>query len=527
MFHAVSLKIAARNVCYLSVFNSHCGSREWPAIEDRQLGNRLSRCVDGEYLFTPAHGSLEDTNFAPCDDVQTMARLAFREQQFSRTEELAHRAGGERLQLGLRKAREQRGFAEDCGEVDAFSGHSEILAARLKSLHRLPIVRFHRFMNPQINTTDFDERPFIAIWEVTQACDLACVHCRASAQPDRDPMELSTDEGKHLIDQIAAMRVPVFVLTGGDPIKRRDLFELIAHARSVNVRVSLTPSATPLLTRDIVARLKEAGLARLAVSMDGASAGTHDAFRGLSGSFARTLDAVRWANEVGLPVQINTTFSRRNIAEIDTIVALMKSLSITLWSVFFLVPTGRGKLNDLLNADEFEVLFGKIYSLSKTAGFDIKTTEAQHYRRFLLQHRVAERRDGTAVVGAQEKAADAIGRAPRGLNDGKGFVFISHRGEVFPSGFLPLSAGSIRQQDLEVIYRESPLFQDLRNTSKLEGKCGACEFKAICGGSRSRAYALTGNPFAEEPCCSYVPKGYIQPAQQVKKATTLHVLQGA
>lgn len=382
-------------------------------------------------------------------------------------------------------------------------------------------------MNPQIDTTDFDERPFIAIWEVTQACDLACVHCRASAQPDRDPLELSTDEGKCLIDQIAAMKVPVFVLTGGDRIKRPDLFELIAHARSVDVRVSLTPSATPLLTRDIVVRLKEAGLARLAVSMDGASAATHDAFRGLSGSFARTLDAVRWANEVGLPVQINTTFSRRNIAEIDAIVALMKNLSITLWSVFFLVPTGRGKLNDLLNADEFEELFGKIYSLSKTAGFDIKTTEAPHYRRFLLQQRVAERRDGTAGVGAQEKAADAIGRAPRGLNDGKGFVFISHRGEVFPSGFLPLSAGSIRQQDLDLIYRESPLFQDLRNTSKLEGKCGACEFKAICGGSRSRAYALTGNPFAEEPCCSYVPKSYIPPPPQVKKSTMLHVLQGA
>ena len=175
--------------------------------------------------------------------------------------------------------------------------------------------------------------------------------------------------------------------------------------------------------------------------------------------------------------QINTTFSHRNIAEIDTIVALMTVLSITLWSVFFLVPTGRGKLNDLLTADEFETLFGKVYSLSKTAGFDIKTTEAQHYRRFLLQQRVTERRDGTGVVGVHEKTADVIGRAPHGLNDGKGLVFISHRGEVFPSGFLPLSAGSIRQQDLDVIYRESPLFQDLRNTSKLEGKCDACEFK--------------------------------------------------
>lgn len=380
-------------------------------------------------------------------------------------------------------------------------------------------------MDPQINTIDFNERPFIAIWEVTQACDLACVHCRASAQPDRHPMELSTDEGKHLIDQIAALKVPVFVLTGGDPIKRPDLFELIGHARSVGVRVSLTPSATPLLTKDIVVRFKEAGLARLAVSMDGASAETHDAFRGMSGSFARTLDAVRWANEIDLPIQINTTFSRRNIAEIHEIVALIEKLRITLWSVFFLVPTGRAKLNDLMNAEEFEAVFERIYSLSKTAAFDIKTTEAQHYRRFMLQQRVAECKAGASPSTRQEKAVDALGRAPRGLNDGKGFVFISHTGEVFSSGFMPLSAGNIRLRDLAVIYRESPLFKDLRDTSKLEGKCGSCEFKEICGGSRARAHALTGNPHAEEPCCSYIPRGYARPAPQARKATTLHVLQ--
>src|ERR1035437_3570484 len=291
-------------------------------------------------------------------------------------------------------------------------------------------IGFHRIMNPLINAIDFNERPFIAIWEVTQACDLACVHCRASAQPDRHPMELTTAEGKYLIDQIANLKVPVFVLTGGDPIKRPDLFELIGHARTRGVRVSLTPSATPLLTGEMVVRLKEAGLARLAVSMDGACAETHDAFRGMLGSFAQTLDAVRWANEIELPVQINTTFSQRNIAEIDTIVALMESLRIALWSVFFLVPTGRGKLSDLLNADEFEQVFAKIYSLSKNAIFDIKTTEPQHYRRFLLQQKVAERTAGTVTPAAQEKVDDSIGRAPRGLNDGKGFAFISHTGEV-------------------------------------------------------------------------------------------------
>lgn len=388
----------------------------------------------------------------------------------------------------------------------------------------LAICWFYTHMNPQIQTVDFNERPFIAIWEVTQACDLACVHCRASAQPERHPEELTTPEGKQLIDQIAAWKVPVFVLTGGDPIKRPDLFELISYARSVGVRVSLTPSATPLLTREVIVRLREAGLARLAVSMDGASAATHDAFRGLSGSFARTLDAVRWANEVGLPVQINTTFSRRNIGEIDQIVALMEQLRITLWSVFFLVPTGRGKLNDLLSAGEFEGTFEKLHQLSKSATFDIKTTEAQHYRRFVLQKKVADKRAGIHVE--PRVSADYIGRAPRGLNDGKGFVFISHKGEVFPSGFLPLSAGSIREQRLESIYRDSDLFRSLRDTSKLEGKCGACEFKDICGGSRSRSYALTGNPFAEEPCCSHIPRAY-DPSSHPRTQTTLHVLQGA
>jgi len=388
-------------------------------------------------------------------------------------------------------------------------------------------------MNPQVNTVNFDERPFIAIWEVTQACDLACVHCRASAQPERHPLELTTEEGKQLIDQIAALEVPVFVLTGGDPIKRPDLFELIAHARQRGVRVSLTPSATPLLTRDIVVRLKEAGLARLAVSLDGACAETHDAFRGLSGSYARTLEAIRWAGEIGLPVQINTTFSRRNIGEIGSIVALMESLKIALWSVFFLVPTGRGKLDQLLDADEFEEVFARLYRLSKTASFDIKTTEAQHYRRYVLQQRTAERKAGgqnAPANGNREITPDAIGRAPRGLNDGKGFLFVSHTGDVYPSGFLPFSAGSVRQDDLATIYRNSPLFRDLRDTGMLEGKCGACEFKQICGGSRARAYALTGDPFAEEPCCAYVPKGYVPAAALPNSAVTrparLHVLQG-
>ena len=360
-------------------------------------------------------------------------------------------------------------------------------------------------------TVDFDQRPFIVIWETTQACDLACLHCRASAQPSRDPLELSTAEAKSLIAEVAALQVPVFVLTGGDPLKRPDTFELVEFAASRGVRTSLTPSATPLLTRDAITELKRRGLARLAVSLDGPTADIHDAFRRVPGSYRWTLDAVRWARQAGLPVQINTTITRHNLAHLDDIIALLQHLDIVLWSVFFLVPTGRGQTIDLISAEEFEQVFEVLYRTARRVSFDIKSTEAQHYRRFLLQRRVEERRQGlpptlhsTPFPGTN--TADGIGRAPRGINDGKGFAFVSHRGEVFPSGFLPISGGNIRRQSLTEIYRYSPLFLSLRDAARLEGKCGLCEFREICGGSRARSYALTGNPFAEEPCCVYHPK---------------------
>ena len=376
--------------------------------------------------------------------------------------------------------------------------------------------------------TNFDERPFVAIWETTQACDLACVHCRACAQPLRHALELSTGEAKRLIDEIAAMEVPVFVLTGGDPLKRPDIFELVQYATERKVRISLTPSATPLLTRESILRLKECGLARLAVSLDGPTAAIHDAFRRVPGSYQWTLDAVRWAREIGLPVQINTTITRHNLAMLADIVALLETLDITLWSVFFLVPTGRGSDIDLISAEEFEQVFAKLYETSQRALFDIKSTEAQHYRRYLLQRRTELRRLGQhpgesyprvpqfmqSSVGAT--GADGIGRAPRGINDGKGFVFISHLGEVYPSGFLPLSGGNIRRQSLADIYRNSPLFRRLRDSTNLTGKCGVCEYREICGGSRARSFAMTGDLFAEEPCCVYEPKRQINNREEVE-----------
>ena len=378
---------------------------------------------------------------------------------------------------------------------------------------------------------NFDETPFLAIWEVTQSCDLACKHCRAAAQPLAHPDELTNAEGKALIDQIAEMGVPIFVFTGGDPIKRKDVYELIRYAADKGVHVALTPSATPLLTREAIFKLKEAGLVRLGISLDGSTPEIHDTFRGLPGAYARTIQAIEWANEAGIPIQVHTTISRHNAHDLDNLCALFEKLAIVMWNVFFLVPVGRGQLDDLLSGEEFEQVFGKIYELSHRVNFQIKTTEAMHYRRYLLQHNLEERRmshasmsghgqghPASAMTGAAQAyepgdpTTDAKTRtaswATRRVNDGKGFLFISHVGNVYPSGFLPIHAGNIRETPLGEIYRNSPIFKSLRDTSKLEGKCGACEYKEICGGSRARAYALTGDPLAQEPCCIYQPKNW-------------------
>ncbi|MGA7107539.1 MAG: TIGR04053 family radical SAM/SPASM domain-containing protein [Terracidiphilus sp.] len=373
---------------------------------------------------------------------------------------------------------------------------------------------------------NYDETPFLAIWEVTQSCDLACKHCRAAAQPIAHPDQLTTAEGKALIDQIADMHVPIFVFTGGDPLKRQDVFELIRYASDKGVKVAVTPSATPLLTREAIFKMKEAGLVRLGISLDGSTPEIHDAFRGLPGAWARTIQAIEWANEAGVPIQVHTTISRHNAHDLDNLCALFEKLAIVMWNVFFLVPVGRGQLGDLLSGEEFEQVFGKIYELSHRVNFQIKTTEAMHYRRYLLQHNLEEKRmnhghghpqsghayeAGTPLADAQTRSA---GWATRRVNDGKGFLFVSHVGNVYPSGFLPIHAGNIRQKPLAEIYRNAPIFKALRNTSRLEGKCGACEYKEICGGSRARAYALTGDPLAPEPCCIYQPKNWVQIADQ-------------
>ncbi|HVJ09433.1 MAG TPA: TIGR04053 family radical SAM/SPASM domain-containing protein [Acidisarcina sp.] len=367
-------------------------------------------------------------------------------------------------------------------------------------------------MIPSHAAINYDETPFLVIWEVTQACDLSCKHCRAAAQPLRSPEELSTEEGKHLIDQIADMHVPIFVFTGGDPIKRPDIFELIRYATAKGVHAALTPSATPLLTREVIGKLKEAGLARLAVSLDGSTAEIHDNIRQLSGAYSKTLQAIQWANEVSLPVQVHTTASRQNITDLGKLATLLHELEIVMWSVFFLVPVGRGQKSDLLTGEEFEQVFEKLYQLSKEVPFQIKTTEGMHYRRYILQQHVAELERERATNGRETPSQFRTQQwATRRVNDGRGFVFVSHTGNVYPSGFLPILGGSVRQQGLQEIYRDSPVFRTLRDLTQLHGKCGACEFKEICGGSRARAFALTGDLLAEESCCIYQPRNYHAP----------------
>jgi radical SAM protein len=359
---------------------------------------------------------------------------------------------------------------------------------------------------------DFNVNPFVVIWENTRACDLACVHCRAAAQPRRSQFELTTEQGFRLIDEIASMQPKVFVITGGDPLKRDDVFNMITYARVCGLEPSLTPSATPLLTEAAVAKMKRRGLSRMAVSLDASCATLHDNFRRVPGSFDLTLRAIRAAKREDIPVQVNTTVTRRTIGDIRSMVPLLEDLGISMWSVFFVVPTGRAKLEDLVTAEEVEELFGFLYETSNRVPFSIRTTEAMHYRRYILQRMNAAARDPqTGLVDASAGLLPlgvergAISRAPRGVNEAKGFVFISHIGEVYPSGFLPLKVGNVKQQSLAEIYRSSELFVSLRNSSNLKGKCGRCEFRDLCGGSRARAWAMTGDVFASDPLCAYEP----------------------
>jgi radical SAM protein len=355
-----------------------------------------------------------------------------------------------------------------------------------------------------------DLSPFTLAWEITRACALSCLHCRAVAQPRRDPRELTTEEALRVIDQIRDTGDPILVVTGGDPLMRRDVFDLLAYAVQKGLRTSLTPTATALVTPRNLKRVRETGVRRVGISLDGPTAEVHDAFRGFHGAFQRTLDIMQDVAAAGLSLQINTTVTRHNLHVLEAMPDIVARSGAVQWSVFFLVPTGRGKVEDMISPQDHERLYNWLYDLSRTAPFDIKSTAAPAYRRVAIQRARAEQPEqpgqgARPVAGAGYRFQDGLDRPALGINDGKGFAFISHVGDVFPSGFLPLPAGNVRERPFAGIYRDSELFQRLRDPSLLKGKCGRCEFREVCGGSRARAYGVTGDYLEADPSCAYEP----------------------
>ncbi|OGK86000.1 MAG: radical SAM/SPASM domain-containing protein [Candidatus Rokubacteria bacterium GWC2_70_16] len=337
----------------------------------------------------------------------------------------------------------------------------------------------------------FASAPQRVYWEITRACDLACRHCRAEAAPDPDRDELSTAEGLALLERLARFGQPAphLVLTGGDALKRPDLFLLIERARALGLSVSVAPSATPLLTAEAIRGLRAAGVEAISLSLDGASAASHDALRGVPGCFERTLEAARTARAEGLPFQVNTLVSRETLGDLPAIYDVVRGLGAQRWSLFFLISVGRGTVLAPISARECEDLFSWLAGLPAGDGPVVTTTEAPHFRRVLLQ----KRKGSTA------------GRHAAGIRDGNGIMFISHTGEITPSGFFPLPTGRVRRDDPVTVYRESPVFRALRRVDLFGGRCGRCEFRGVCGGSRARAYAASGDPLGEDPLCAYEP----------------------
>ncbi|MEX1247432.1 MAG: TIGR04053 family radical SAM/SPASM domain-containing protein [Anaerolineales bacterium] len=355
---------------------------------------------------------------------------------------------------------------------------------------------------------DFDQAPFTVAWEVTRACAYACVHCRANAIPQKNPAELTTEEGFALIDRLAEFGSPILVFTGGDPMMRRDLFELIKYATEKGLRCSLTPTATALPTLERLQQAKESGIRRIALSLDAPRSQVHDNFRKVKGSWQRTMDIFHRANEVGISVQVNTTATKFNVGILGELVPFLEEIGAVQWSVFFLVPTGRAQAQHMISPEEHERVFHWLYDLSQVAPFDIKATAAPMYRRVAIQRKRTELGTDKEVIfqGAGFQYADGLNRPRKGVNDGNGFLFVSHIGEIQPSGFLPITAGMVREDDVVDVYRNHKIFTELRDYTHLKGKCRVCEYVDVCGGQRGRAYCLTGDYMASDPACVYIPQ---------------------
>jgi radical SAM protein len=359
-------------------------------------------------------------------------------------------------------------------------------------------------------------------WETTRACALACRHCRAEAAPYPDLNQLTFAEGVALLRQITEFGdpKPQLILTGGDPLARPDLFELIDEAKKLGVGVSITPAATSALTYDVLLRLKEHGVDGLGLSLDGPTALRHDSIRGVSGTFFRTIQAMRWAQELNMPLQVNTLVAAETASDLPAVYELLKSLGVARWSLFFLISVGRGKVLQPLSPTQAETLMSWIYETSLIAPFVVATTEAPSYRRVALEQMRAEGKTGDEI-----KRSSAY--RSFGIRDGHGIVFVSHTGEICPAGFLPLVTGNVRHDSLVDVYRNAPAFQSLHNPAEFEGRCGACEYHMLCGGSRSRAFEATGNILAEDPLCTYEPASRVDLTRTVSPISPFHIRAGA
>jgi radical SAM protein len=359
---------------------------------------------------------------------------------------------------------------------------------------------------------DAARAPRLVAWEVTRACDLACMHCRAVAQPTADPRQLSTEEGFHLVDELAAFGEPVIlILTGGDPLKRPDIFAIAERASRAGLRVVMSPSGTQV-TPASVGELRRAGVQRISLSLDGSSPALHDAFRQVPGAFAAATRSLAYAREGGLPFQINTTVTRHNRHDLADMLRLAIGLGAAAWDVFMLVPTGRGRVQMEISPAEYEETLQFIYAVSRAAPIPVKMTCAPHYKRVQVQERRREARSSGGGPAPSGPAPHGHGFS-RGCMAGVGFCFVSHIGEVGGCGYLPLLAGNVRQASLVEIYRESPLFKSIRDVNLLQGRCGICEYRVLCGGCRARALGASGNYLGEEPFCTYqpAPRGRSQP----------------
>jgi radical SAM protein len=351
---------------------------------------------------------------------------------------------------------------------------------------------------------DYTKSPMNIYWEMTQSCALACRHCRAEAISTPHPLELDYEESVAFVHQIPNFGAPLpqLILTGGDPLARADLFVLIDEARKLGISISITPAATEALTREVLVRLKEHGVDGLGLSLDGSTAARHDSIRGVRGTFDRTMRAVAWARELNMAVQINTLVAAETMDDLPAIYQLLKPSGIARWSLFFLISVGRGKVLQPLLPMEGEHLMHWIHDISRKAPFIVATTEAPSFRRVALQKMREE-----GMTGEEIRRSGAS--RSYGIRDGNGIMFVSNTGDICPAGFLPLAAGNVRKDHIVDIYRNSTLFRQLHDPSQFEGRCGTCDHRTLCGGSRSRAYAATGNPLASDPICAFEAKSAV------------------